>query len=92
MPRLAVGLTQPGIQWAPGVLSSRVKWLGCEVDHSRSFSAKVMNGGATLLLPHAIYGRLLNELSTFTLTMHSWLSLSLVKNVHGFISLPVNCI
>ena len=33
---LAVGLTQPLIQWGPGV-----KWCGCEVDHSCQSVAEV---------------------------------------------------
>jgi hypothetical protein len=32
--RLALGSTQPPIQWVLGALSPEVKWLGCEADHS----------------------------------------------------------
>jgi hypothetical protein len=39
--RMALGLTQPPIQWIPGALSLRVKQLGHEVDHSPLSSAKV---------------------------------------------------
>jgi hypothetical protein len=30
--RLALGPTQPPVQWVPEVLSPGVKWLGCEAD------------------------------------------------------------
>jgi hypothetical protein len=39
--RLALGPTQPPIQWIPGALSLGVKWSGCEIDHSPPSSAKV---------------------------------------------------
>jgi hypothetical protein len=32
---------QPPIQWVPGDLSPKVKWPGCEADHSPSTSAEV---------------------------------------------------
>jgi hypothetical protein len=56
--RLALGRTQPPIQWVPGALSPGVKWQGYEADHSRPSSAKVKNGGAMPPLPHmsAWYG------------------------------------
>jgi len=38
--RMAVGPTQPPIQWVPGALS-RVKWPGCESDHLPPSSADV---------------------------------------------------
>jgi hypothetical protein len=41
MSRMALGLTQPPVQWVPGALSLGVKWLGCEADHSPPSSAKV---------------------------------------------------
>jgi hypothetical protein len=34
---------RPPIQWGLGVLSSGVKWLGCEADHSPPTSDKVKN-------------------------------------------------
>jgi hypothetical protein len=40
--RMAVGPTQPPIQWAPDTLSLGVKWLGCEADHSPPSSAEVI--------------------------------------------------
>jgi hypothetical protein len=39
--RLAVGLTQPFIQWVPGSLSPRVQQLGHEADHSSQFGTEV---------------------------------------------------
>jgi hypothetical protein len=45
--RLALGPTQPPIQWVSGV-----KQLGGEVDHSPPSSAEVKNGGSIPPLPH----------------------------------------
>jgi hypothetical protein len=39
--RLALGSTQPPIQWVPGALSLGVKRPGCEADHSPPASAEV---------------------------------------------------
>jgi hypothetical protein len=39
--RLAMGPTQPPIQWVPGALSLGVKWPGREADHSHPSSDKV---------------------------------------------------
>jgi hypothetical protein len=39
--RLALGPTQPPIQWVPGVLSPGVKRQGREADHSPPTSAEV---------------------------------------------------
>jgi hypothetical protein len=39
--RMALGLTQPHIQWVPGALSLGVKQLGHEADHSPSSSAEI---------------------------------------------------
>jgi hypothetical protein len=38
---LALGPSQPPIQWVPGALSPGVKWWGCEADNSPPASAKV---------------------------------------------------
>jgi hypothetical protein len=39
--RLALGSTQPPIQWTWGFFPSGVKWPGCEADHSSPSSAGV---------------------------------------------------
>jgi hypothetical protein len=39
--RLALGPTQPPIQWVPETLSLGVKWSGHEAEHSPPSSAKV---------------------------------------------------
>jgi hypothetical protein len=39
--RIALGPTQPPIQWVPRILSLGVKRLGCEADHSPPSSAEV---------------------------------------------------
>jgi len=41
MSSMALGSTQPPIQWVPWAISLRVKWLGREADHSPPSSAKV---------------------------------------------------
>jgi hypothetical protein len=38
---MALGPTQPPIQWVPGTPSLEVKWPGCEADHSPLSSAEV---------------------------------------------------
>jgi hypothetical protein len=43
MSSLALGPTQPPIQWVLEALSLGVKWPGCEADHSHPSSAKVKN-------------------------------------------------
>jgi hypothetical protein len=53
----AVGPTQPPVQWVVGALSSEVKRLGREADHSPRSSAKAKNGGATPPLPHTYLWR-----------------------------------
>jgi hypothetical protein len=39
--RMALGPTQPPIQWVQGAHSLGVKWPGCEADHSSPSSAKI---------------------------------------------------
>jgi hypothetical protein len=39
--RLALGSTQPPIQWVPGALTLRVKWLRHEANHSPPSSGEV---------------------------------------------------
>jgi hypothetical protein len=49
---LALGPTQPPIQWVSGFLSQGVKSPGRVADHSSPSTAEVKNGGAILPLPH----------------------------------------
>jgi len=49
--RMAVGLTQPPIQWVPGALSLEVKWPGCEDEHSPPSSAEVQNAWSYISTP-----------------------------------------
>jgi hypothetical protein len=46
MSRLALGPTQPPIQWVQRAISPGLKRLVCEADHSPPSSAEVRNGGA----------------------------------------------
>jgi hypothetical protein len=62
------GATQPPSQWAPGALSSGVKWPACEAVHSPPSSAEIMNGGAITPLPHT----------------SSWPGAYLVKHMNNF--------
>jgi hypothetical protein len=41
LPKLALGSTQPPIQWVLGAHSLEIKWPGHEADHSPSTSAEV---------------------------------------------------
>jgi hypothetical protein len=50
--RLALGPTQPPIQWVFRTLSPGVRRPEGEDDHSSSLSAQVKNGGAMPPLPH----------------------------------------
>jgi len=53
--RLVLGLTEPPVQWVPGVLSPGVKWPGNEADHSLPSNAKVKNEWSyTSTLPYVI--------------------------------------
>jgi hypothetical protein len=52
MPKLALGLTQPPMQWVPGAVLPGVKQQGHEADHSPPSSAKVKNRGAVPSLLH----------------------------------------
>jgi hypothetical protein len=61
MSRLALGPTQPPIQWMPGALSLGVKQPGCEADHSPPSSAKVKNAWSyTSTPPVHLHGVLLS--------------------------------
>jgi hypothetical protein len=71
--RLAVGPTQPPIQWVPGALFLGIKWWGHEADHSPPCSAEVKNAwsytstppiqlhGVMLSLKNKAHGQLYNE-------------------------------
>jgi len=48
---MALGPTQPPIQWLPGALSLAVKQLGCEADHSPPSSAGVKNAWSYTCIP-----------------------------------------
>jgi hypothetical protein len=63
--RLAVGPTQPPIQWGPGCPSPGVEWPGRESDHSPPPSANVKNGGAIPPLPIRLI-----DLALFTFTFY----------------------
>jgi hypothetical protein len=49
---LAMGPTQPPIQWLPGAVSPGVNRQGREADNSRPSSVEVKNGRAVPPLPH----------------------------------------
>jgi hypothetical protein len=51
--RLALGPTQPPVQWVWGAVSLGLKQLGHEADHSPPSSSEVKNGGAIPSFPHA---------------------------------------
>jgi hypothetical protein len=60
--RLALGPTQPPIQWVPGVLSLGVKQQEHEADHSTPSSAKVKKVSSyTSTPPILLHGVVLNE-------------------------------
>jgi hypothetical protein len=44
--RLALGATQPSIQWVAGAAPPDIKWQEREADHSPPSSVDVKNGGA----------------------------------------------
>jgi hypothetical protein len=49
--RMALGPTQPHIQWVLGALSLGVKWPGCEAEHSHPSSAEVKNAWSYISTP-----------------------------------------
>jgi hypothetical protein len=51
----ALRLTQPPIQWVPGVLFLGVKWPGSEADHSPPSSADVKNAWSYTSTPQHIF-------------------------------------
>jgi hypothetical protein len=59
--RLALGPTQPPIQWVPGVIYPRVKQQRREAGHSPPSSTEVKNGGVILPPPSiCLHGIMLN--------------------------------
>jgi len=58
---MALGLTQPPIQWVPGDLSLRIKQPGHEADHSPPSSAEVKNACSyTSTPPVCLHGVMLS--------------------------------
>jgi hypothetical protein len=74
---MALGPTQPPIQWVPGALSLGVKWPGHEPDHSPQSSVKVKKW-VELYLPSpntpSWRGAQLKHRDNFTFTFTSPLS------------------
>jgi hypothetical protein len=52
---LALGATQPHVQWITGALSLWVKWPGCEADHSHPSSAEVKNTWSYNSIPPYVF-------------------------------------
>jgi len=67
--RMALGPTQPPIQWVPGALSLEVKWLGCVADHSPPSHTKVKNACSYTSTPQHVFmaWRLIMHRDNFTL-------------------------
>jgi hypothetical protein len=55
MSRMALGPTQPPIQWVTGALSLGIKQLGHEADHSPPSSAKIKNVWSYTCTPQYIF-------------------------------------
>jgi hypothetical protein len=78
--RPALGPTQPHIQWVPGVLSSRVKRPGREVDHWLPCSAEVKNAWSYTSIPSTSLGRGAESSTGTTLPLpHTYLSSALLS-------------
>jgi hypothetical protein len=63
-----LSLISNGYWW---LFPSRIKWLGCETDHSLPCSAKVKNGGTIVPLPYTSSchdALLINDKENFTCT------------------------
>jgi hypothetical protein len=68
--RMALGPTQPPIQWVPGALSLGVKWLGREPEHSPSSSVEVKNSWSyTSTSPIRFHGVVLSTGTTLSLVI-----------------------
>jgi hypothetical protein len=62
MSRMALGPTQPPIQWVLGSLSLGVKWPGHEADHSPPSTAEVKNAWSyTSIPPMHLHGVVLSN-------------------------------
>jgi hypothetical protein len=59
-PRLALGSTQPPIQWVLGAISREAKRLGPEADNSPPTSAEVKKTLMYTISPIHLYGVMLN--------------------------------
>jgi hypothetical protein len=70
--RMALGPTQPPIQWVPGALSLGVKWLGCEADHSPPSSTEVKNVWSYTSTPQYVFmvWCLVKHRDSFTYILH----------------------
>jgi len=61
MSRLALGTTQPPIQWIQGAITLGVKWAGYEAEHSCPTKAKAKNvWNYTSTPPICLHGMVLN--------------------------------
>jgi len=49
--RPAMGSTQPPIQWVMGALTTGIKWLGHEADHSPPTGAEVKHAWSYTSIP-----------------------------------------
>jgi hypothetical protein len=68
--RMALGPTQPPIQWVPGALSLGVKRPGREADHLPPSSAEVKNAWSyTSIPPMCLHGVVLSESTGITLPL-----------------------
>jgi hypothetical protein len=62
----ALGHTQPPIQWVPRALSLRVKWPGCEADHSPQKMPRSRLMDLYIHCPIRLHGVVLRQLGTGT--------------------------
>jgi hypothetical protein len=75
--RVALGPTQPPIQWVPGALSLVLKWLEREADHSPPRSAEVSVWSYTSTPPLCLHGVVLSSKKKRTETTLPFTFLSL---------------
>jgi hypothetical protein len=86
--RMALGPTQPPIQWVPGALSLGVKWPGCEADHSPPSSAEVKNACSYTSTPQYVFTAwcLVKHRDNFTLPYKEQDAAWTVKAFYDFLS------